>query len=137
MAKIIYDGKGAVFGRMASVITKDLLKGNFVDVINCEEIIISGKKEFFIEKVQAKRKMGVGSSLKGPLYIRKEDRLVKRMIRGMLPRDVAKGREAFKRLMCHMGNGNLTEEELKDVKEFKHMKPMKCFTIKKIVERLK
>ncbi len=137
MAKIIYDGKGAVFGRLASVVTKDLLKGNSIDIINCEEIIISGKKELFVEKIRAKRKMGQGSSLKGPKYIRVEDRLVKRMIRGMLPRDRAKGREAFKRLRCHVGNGDLTEGDLKNVREFKHMKPMRCSTIKEIVRRLR
>ncbi|MCK5320993.1 50S ribosomal protein L13 [Candidatus Pacearchaeota archaeon] len=137
MAKIIYDGKGAVFGRLASVVTKDLLKGNFVDIINCEEIIISGKKELFVEKIRAKREMGRGSSLKGPKYIRAEDRLIKRMIRGMLPRDRAKGREAFKRLRCHIRNGELAEEDLKNVKEFKHMKPMKYSTIKEIMGRLK
>ena len=137
MAKTIYDGKNAIFGRLASVATKDLLKGNFVDIINCEEIIISGKKELFVEKIRAKRKMGQGSSLKGPKYIRVEDRLIKRMIRGMLPRDRFKGREAFKRLRCHIGNGDLNEEDLKNVKEFKHMKPMKYSTVKEIVRRLR
>ena len=137
MAKIIYDGKGAVFGRLASVITKDLLKGNFIELINCGEIIVSGKKELFVEKIRAKKKMGQGSSLKGPKYIYAEDRLVKRMIRGMLPRDRFKGREAFKRLKCHIGKGDLTEEDLKDIKEFKHTKPMRYSTVKEIIGGLK
>ena len=137
MVKIVYNGKGAIFGRLASVVTKDLLKGNFVDIINCEEIIVSGRKEIFIEKIRAKRRMGRGSSLKGPKYIRVEDRLIKRMIRGMLPRDRAKGQEAFERLKCHIGNGNLAEEDLKNVKEFKHMKPKKYSTIKEIVRKLR
>ncbi|MFH1238036.1 MAG: uL13 family ribosomal protein [archaeon] len=137
MVKIFYDGNDAVFGRLASVVTKDLLKGNFVDIINCEGIIISGRKEVFIENIQAKRTMGMGSSLKGPKYIRMEDRLVKRMIRGMLPRDRMKGQEAFKRLRCHIGNGNLSEEDLKNVKEFNHRKPMKYSRIKEIVRGLR
>ena len=136
MAKIIYNGKDAVFGRLASVVAKDLLKGNFVDVINCEDIVVSGRKEVFVKKIRAKMEMGRGSSLKGPKYIRVADRLVKRMIRGMLPRDRMKGQDAFKRLKCHVGNGNFTEEDLKDVKEFKHMKPMKYSTIKEIVRML-
>ncbi|MEA3248530.1 MAG: 50S ribosomal protein L13 [Nanoarchaeota archaeon] len=136
MAKIIYDGEGAVFGRLASRVAKDLLKGNFVDIINCEEIIVSGRKEVLIKKIRAKRAMGRGSSLKGPKYIRMEDRLVKRMIRGMLPRDRMKGQEAFKRLRCHIGKGDLSEENLKKVKEFKHRKPRTYSMIKKIVERL-
>ena len=44
MSKIIYDGDGAVFGRLASVVAKDLLKGNEVDLVNCEKMIVSGDK---------------------------------------------------------------------------------------------
>ncbi|MBU2576918.1 MAG: 50S ribosomal protein L13 [Nanoarchaeota archaeon] len=137
MSKLIYDGKGAIFGRFASVVAKDLLKGNSVDLINCEEIIISGDKRLFAKKILAKRAMGSGSSMKGPKYIRVADRLVKRMIRGMLPRDRAKGREAFKRLKCYEGNGPLKDDDLKDIKSFAHKKPMKYSTIKEIVEILK
>lgn len=137
MAKIIYNGNGTVFGRLASIVSKDLLKGNFVDIINCEEIIVSGKKEILVKKIRAKKEMGRGSSLKGPKYIYVADRLVKRMIRGMLPRDTARGREAFKRLRCHIGNGDLAEDALKNVKELRHMKPMKFSTIKEIMRGLK
>ena len=60
MTHIIYNAKGAVFGRMASVVAKELLKGNSVEVINCEEVIISGEKSFFVKKLLAKRNMGRG-----------------------------------------------------------------------------
>jgi len=83
---------------LASTVAKDLLKGNSVDIINCNGIIVSGDKKLFAKKVLAKREMGSGGSMKGPKYPRVADRLVKRMIRGMLPRTKAKGREACKRL---------------------------------------
>ena len=137
MVKLIYDGKDAVFGRIASVIAKELLKGHSVDVINCEEIIVSGDKKLFAKKILTKGEMGRGASMKGPKYPRVADRLVKRMIRGMLPRDRARGREAFKRLKCYIGNGPLVEEDLKEVKSFEHKKPMKYSTIKEIVRILK
>ena len=137
MAKLVYDGTDAVFGRAASEATKDLLKGHSVDLINCEKIIVSGDKKLFAKKVLTKGEMGRGQSLKGPKYPRVADRLVKRMIRGMLPRDRARGRDAFKRLKCYEGNGPLKEDELKDVKTFEHKKPMKYSTIKEIVEILK
>lgn len=131
MEKIIYDGRDTVFGRLASVVAKDLLKGNNVDVINCEEIIISGDKKLFVKKILAKRKMGSGGSMKGPKYPRVADRLVKRMIRGMLPWDRAKGREAFKRLRCYIGG------EDKNVVKLIHKKPLKYAKIKEIMELLK
>jgi len=137
MEKLVYDGNNAIFGRMATVIAKDLLKGDSVDLINCESIIVSGDKNLFAKRIQAKRNMGRGGSLKGPKYIRQADRLVKRMIRGMLPRDRNKGREAFRRLKCHIGSGNLNEDILKNAKKFKHNIPRKFSTIKEIIGALK
>jgi len=137
MSKLVYDGSDAVFGRMASVVAKELLKGHSVDVINCGKIIVSGDKKLFAKKVLTKGEMGRGGSLKGPKYPRVADRLVKRMMRGMLPRTKAKGREAFKRLKCYVGNGPLVGDDLKDVKSFEHKKPMKYSTIKDIVAILK
>ena len=137
MAKLVYDGEGAVFGRLASVVAKELLKGNSVDIINCEEMIISGDKKLLAKKISAKREMGSGGSMKGPKYIRVADRLVKRMIRGMLPRDRMKGQDAIRRLKCHIGNGELKEDDIKDAIKTNHKKPMKYSAIKEIVRLLK
>jgi len=132
MAKLVYDGKDAVFGRMATVVAKELLRGNSVDVINCEDVIISGDKSLFAKKILAKRAMGSGSSMKGPQYSRVADRLIKRMIRGMLPWDRKKGQDAYNRLRCYVGNNNFEGEAIK----FNHAKPMKFATIKEVMRLL-
>ncbi len=137
MEKIIVDGNGAVLGRMGSFVAKELLKGKAVDVINSEKVIVSGSKEYIVEKINNKRKMGSGASLKGPKYIRQTDRLLKRMIRGMLPWDRAKGREAYKRLKCYNGNGDLSEDEVSRAISFDNKKPLKYSTMKTIVEMLR
>lgn len=131
MVKIIYDGEGAVFGRLASKVAKDLLKGNEVDILNCEKIIVSGDKKLFVKKILVKRKMGRGGSMKGPKYPRVADKLVKRMIRGMLPRDRARGRDAFRNLKVYVGG------EAKDAIKLDFQKPMKFATIEEIVRLLK
>ena len=138
MEKLVFDGKEAVFGRLATVVAKNLLKGNSVDVINCEDIIISGNKQAFFNELVAKKSMGGGSSLKGPNYSRLTDKLIRRMIRGMLPWDRPKGKDAYKRLRCYIGRGKLTEEDLKKVKSFEeNRKPMKYFSIKEITGALR
>lgn len=129
--KIVYDGAGAVLGRLGSRVAKDLLKGDEVEVINCEKLIVSGDKKLFVERVNVKRRMGSGSSLKGPKYPRSADRLVKRMIRGMLPWDKAKGRDAYKRLRCYVGGEN--DKAIK----LEHKKPMRFFEVKDAVRLLK
>jgi len=136
MSKIVIDGDRAIFGRMASNVVKELLKGNSVDIINCANIIISGGLKGFVSGVNKKRQMGRGGSLKGPKYSCKEEMLVKRMIRGMLPRDRSKGREAFKRLRCHVGEGDLGGEA-KTAKKYEFKIPMKYFQIKDAVGLLK
>ena len=137
MKSIVIDGKGCVLGRLGSYAAKELLKGNSVSIINAESVIVSGKKEIVAEKIKKKRAMGGGGSLKGPKYLRQEDRLLKRMIRGMLPWEKSKGREAFKRLRCYKGNGDYKEESLKDVKKLNHPKPMKYATMTEVVGVLK
>ena len=137
MARNLYDRTDAVFGRLASTVAKDLLKGNSVDVINSELIIVSGDKKLFAKKILTKGEMGRGGSMKGPSYPRVADRLVKRMIRGMLPWDRSKGRAAFKNLKCYIANGSVTEEDVSKAIKFSHKIPMKHSTIKEIVEILK
>ena len=131
MEKIIYDGDGAVFGRLASLVAKDLLKGSEVDVINCEKIIVSGDKNLLAKKILEKREMGSGGSLKGPKYPRVADRLVKRMIRGMLPWDRMKGRDAYRRLKVYIGGEN------KDAVKLNHRRPMKFARVFEVVRLLK
>jgi large subunit ribosomal protein L13 len=130
--KIIVNAKGTVLGRMGTYVAKELLKGNSVDVINAEETAMSGNKKDILNKIIAMRKKG-GTSLRGPKYPKLADRFVKRKIRGMLPREKTKGREAFKRLKCYIGNP-LKEDQMKSVKELKHNVPFKNLKIKEIMK---
>ena len=138
MVKIVYDGDEAVFGRIASLVAKDLLKGNSVDLINCEKMIVSGDKKLFAAKILQKREMGSGGSTKGPKYPRTAEKLVKRMIRGMLPRDRAKGRDAYRRLKCfESGSDERKAVSGEDIVKPNHRKPMKFSSITEILRLLK
>ena len=102
MVKII-DGKNAVLGRLASYAAKEALKGEKIIVLNCEQIIITGNKRNIKENFEIKRSR-VGSSQKGPKHSKTSEKMVKRVIRGMLP-DHRKGRGkiAYKRIKCYTG----------------------------------
>jgi len=135
MKKVIIDAKEIAVGRLGSYAAKELLKGNSVVVINSEEAVISGNKLDILYKIRVLRNKG-GNSQNGPKFNKLPHRFVKRMIRGMLPWDRTKGQEAYKRLICHIGNGDLTAEELKQVEKLDFKKPMKYVTIKEIVKLL-
>ncbi len=134
MEKIYVDATDATVGRLGSFVAKQLLRGSEVVVVNSEKAIISGNKEVTVAKIRNLRQMG-GSSQKGPKFPKMTDRLLKRMIRGMLPWDRAKGRDAFKRLRCFDGNP-LAEEEQKKLKVIGTKLPVKYITLKKVVELL-
>ncbi len=50
---IVIDGKGHLLGRLASIISKQILNGQKIVVVRCEEINISGS--FFRNKVHIPR----------------------------------------------------------------------------------
>jgi large subunit ribosomal protein L13 len=99
----IIDGKDAVAGRLGTYVAKEALKGEEIKIVNCEQIIITGNKKNIKEKFEAKRKR-VGSTQKGPKVSRASEKIVKRIIRGMLPNyRTGRGREALKRIKCYVG----------------------------------
>ncbi|MFZ5955089.1 MAG: 50S ribosomal protein L13 [Nanoarchaeota archaeon] len=131
MNKIVFDAEDAVVGRLGSHAAKELLKGKEVIIINSEKAIITGDKKNIIERILRLRKKG-GSSQKGPKISKLPDKLLKRMIRGMLPWDKPRGKEVYKNLKCHSGNSIKIDAEIKKIQIGK--KPSKYLTIKQISE---
>jgi len=74
------------------------------NAVNCEKIIITGNRKDIKENFEARRKR-VGSTQKGPKYSRTPEKIVKKVMRGMLPnaRHSGRGRDAFKRIKCYVG----------------------------------
>jgi large subunit ribosomal protein L13 len=101
MMPTIIDAKGLILGRMASIIAKRLLQGESIIILNAEKAAISGKRLQIVK--EAKTFLEVGHPRKGPYHPRMPDRIVRRTIRGMLPRKKPKGKEAYKRLKVYLG----------------------------------
>ncbi len=97
----IIDGTGARLGRLSSYVAKQALKGEKIAVVNCKDVIISGKKKS-IEKDFLIKRSRIGHSQKGPKHHKSPRRIVKRAIRGMLPNHrKGRGKKAFKRIKCY------------------------------------
>lgn len=107
---ITIDAKNAILGRISTYAAKQVLLGNDINVINCEECVVSGKNSFVLNAYI--RKSHRRAPAKGPYFYRRPDMFVKRTIRGMLPFKRARGREAFKKIKCYIG----VPESLKDQK---------------------
>ncbi len=99
---IIYNGDGLILGRLATAAAKSALLKEEVRIVNCEKVIVSGKKynTFALAKARRDRK---GYPLKSAKHSRLPELYVRRSIRGMLPWKLARGKEAFRRVLCYRG----------------------------------
>ena len=96
----IYNGENMLLGRLASIVAKDALLGEEVAVVNCEKIMISGKKHNVFGREQQRHRRR-GYPLKSAVLFKVPDKWTRRTIRGMLPWKIARGKEAFKKIRCY------------------------------------
>ena len=109
----VFDAKNMILGRLASAAAKELLNGKNVYIVNAEAAVISGSKKVIKEKYKTRLDLQEKENPEhSPYWSRRPDMLVKRVVRGMLPYRMPRGKEAFKRLKVFMG----VPEELKGVK---------------------
>lgn len=101
MDEIVIDAENCIAGRTASMAAKALLRGKKVFIVNAEKALVSGNQKATIELFR--QKVSRGDPYNGPFYPKVPDRILKRMVRGMLPRRKPLGREAFKGLRVYKG----------------------------------
>jgi large subunit ribosomal protein L13 len=106
----IIDGKDLVLGRLGSTLAKRLLLGESIKLVNCQEVVILGRKKFLVERY--KNKISNKVIKQGPYYSRAPSDIVRRAFRNMLPYKNQRGIEAYKRLKCF----NSVPAALKDEK---------------------
>ena len=99
--KLFIDASNLVAGRLASYVAKQALQGNSIEIVNSENAIISGNKKIILSEYKQRLQRGMPKT--GPFFYRTEDRLLKRLIRGMIPYKKFKGSSALKRIRCHIG----------------------------------
>ena len=84
----VVDGTNLIAGRLCSNVAKLLRNGNRVSIVNCEKIMISGKKSSIIGEYEDFLKIhSIIHPQHGPFHPRRPDTIIKRMIRGMLPKE--------------------------------------------------
>ena len=135
MAELIIDAENQIAGRLASRIVKELLKGNRVFVVNAEKAVISGNPEFVVKDYR--EKVERGDPYHGPFYPRHPDRILKRIVRGMIAYKKPRGREAFKRLRVFISiPEELKGKELVKIKGAEHKPGFKYISLGELSEKL-
>ena len=101
---VFVDASDQIAGRLASKVAKLLLSGKRVVVVNAEKSLISGSRTSVI--TQWKEKLELSSRVNpiyGPIHPRRPDNILRRMVRGMVPRKKPKGAAAMKGLRVFIG----------------------------------
>ncbi len=110
------DGRDMIMGRLASHIAKLLLEGKRVTVLYAEDIIVTGSnRRSIIDRFYKRLRLrsNVNPRRHGPFVPRSPEGIFRRVVRGMLPRNKPKGKEAYKRLRVYRGNPfNIGDDKL-------------------------
>jgi large subunit ribosomal protein L13 len=111
--RIIVDAANCIAGRICSHVSKLLLQGNRVVILNAEKAMLSGNRYKTIELYKEHLEINsVTNPIHGPFHPRRPDTILTKMVRGMVPKRKTSGIEAFKRLRVYIG----IPEEMKNIK---------------------
>ncbi|KAG6793228.1 hypothetical protein POTOM_002424 [Populus tomentosa] len=102
--RVVVDARHHMLGRLASILAKELLNGQKVVVVRCEEICISGglvrQKMKYLRFLR--KRMNTKPS-HGPIHFRAPSKILWRTIRGMIPHKTKRGEAALARLKVFEG----------------------------------
>ncbi|KAG7353638.1 50S ribosomal protein L13P [Nitzschia inconspicua] len=100
----VIDGRDHLLGRLASIVTKELLAGQKVVIVRCDEMVISGSLTRNRTKyAQFRNKRMNTNPGRGPFHFKTPAMIVWRTIRGMIHQKTARGQEAIGRLSTFDG----------------------------------
>jgi large subunit ribosomal protein L13 len=99
----VFEGKGAVVGRLASHVAKLTLKGESAVVLNVEQAVITGDPVMVVKKYAGRRgitnKADPEHAAKWP---KRPDYLFKKIVTGMLPKHSARSKAALSLLRAYV-----------------------------------
>jgi large subunit ribosomal protein L13Ae len=101
---ILIDGRQHLNGRLAATVAKQLLSGQPVVVVRCEQIEVSGN--FYRNKLKFMaflRKKHLTNPKRGQFHFRRPSKVFWRTVRGMLPHKTARGQAALDRMKVFDG----------------------------------
>jgi large subunit ribosomal protein L13Ae len=101
---IVIDARGHLYGRLASTVAKQILSGQKIVIVRCEEMVISGSLMRNKTKYAQFRKKRMNTNPgKGPFHFRSPARMFWRSVRGMVPHKTTRGANAMARLATFEG----------------------------------
>ena len=122
---VIVDATNCIAGRMCSHVSKLLLQGNKVAIVNAEKAMLSGNRYKTIDSYKEHLEINsVTNPIHGPFHPRRPDTIISKMVRGMVPKRKPDGIGAFKHLRVYMGvPDRMKEAKMESFDDSKITKP--------------
>jgi large subunit ribosomal protein L13 len=122
---VVVDATSCIAGRMCSHVSKLLLQGKRVAIVNAEKAMLSGNRYKTIDSY--KEHLGINSvtnPIHGPFHPRRPDTILSKMVRGMVPKRKPSGIGAFKHLRVYTGvPENMKGAKMESFEDSKITKP--------------
>ena len=137
--QIVIDAANCISGRICSHVSKLLLQGNRVTIVNAEKAMLSGHRYKTIQLYKEHLEINsVTNPIHGPFHPRRPDTILTKMVRGMIPKRKSSGIEAFKRLRVYIGiPESLKNSEMKYYDDSKITKPSSYYiTVGKVAKEI-
>jgi large subunit ribosomal protein L13 len=137
--EVIVDATDCIAGRMCSRVSKLLLKGNRVSIVNSENAMLSGDKYKTIDLYKEFLEINsVTNPVHGPFHPRRPDTILTKMVRGMIPKTKTSGIEAFKRLRVYIGTPHgLTIRKIESFEDTKITKsPSRYISVGEVAKQI-
>ena len=132
--RVVVDCRGHILGRLASVIAKQLINGQKVVAVRCEEINITGRlirnKFKYLAYLRKKTRY---NPTRGHHHFRAPSKILWRTVRGMLPHKTRRGALALARLKVFDGTpppyDKCKKVVVPDALRILRLKPMRKITM--------
>ena len=123
--EVVIDAEGCILGRLASSVSKMLLEGKKVFVVNVDRIYISGGKASVLNEWRGTLDLkSIINPKLSPIHYRRVDLLFKKVVRGMLPYPKPRGKIALTNLRAYYGVPtqfqSVPKTEIEGIKATKH-----------------
>ena len=136
---VYVDATNQIAGRLSSKVSKLLLSGRRVIIVNADKALLSGSRNSVMKEWNKRLELSSRvNPIYGPVHPRRPDNILRRMIRGMVPRKKPKGVMAMKRLRVYVGvPSQMKEEKLTRFDEASATRPIPVYvTMKDLSENL-
>jgi len=123
------DATDCIAGRMSSHVSKLLQQGYNVSIVNAEKTMLSGNRYKTIQTYKEFLEIKSNTNpIHGPFHPRRPDRILTKMIRGMLPKRKPSGKTALKRLRVYVSvPPELKNAKMESFEDSKIRKPQSYF----------